>query len=137
MRLGTFKGAVALDGLKSFRDFPAAVQQSSTLDPRHVNAAGDGVTGTANVTAGSNSATVDGNSNVNSKGNGKGNEAQAQGQEEDEVPVVMFCTGGVRCEKAAFALEQKGFKPKNLYQLNGGILHYLQMVGPDYYEGDM
>lgn len=34
----------------------------------------------------------------------------------------MFCTGGIRCEKASVFLEQKGFK--NVYQLKGGILNY-------------
>ena len=36
----------------------------------------------------------------------------------------MFCTGGIRCEKASVYLEKKGFK--NIYQLNGGILNYLK-----------
>eukprot|EP01134_Creolimax_fragrantissima_P002382 CFRG2382T1 len=44
--------------------------------------------------------------------------------------VVMFCTGGVRCEKAAFCLKEAGFETENLYQLNGGILHYLQEILP-------
>ena len=38
----------------------------------------------------------------------------------------MFCTGGIRCEKASVYLEKKGFK--NVYQLKGGILNYLQTV---------
>ncbi len=38
----------------------------------------------------------------------------------------MFCTGGVRCEKASVFLRQKGFK--NVYQLKGGILNYLDKV---------
>ena len=36
----------------------------------------------------------------------------------------MFCTGGIRCEKASVYLEKKGFN--NIYQLNGGILNYLK-----------
>jgi predicted sulfurtransferase len=51
-----------------------------------------------------------------------------------ELPIVTFCTGGVRCEKAAPFLEKNGFK--NVYQLNGGILNYFQKVGGDHYEGD-
>ena len=39
-------------------------------------------------------------------------------------PVAMFCTGGIRCEKASVYLEKKGFN--NIYQLNGGILNYLK-----------
>ncbi len=38
-------------------------------------------------------------------------------------PVAMFCTGGIRCEKASVYLKQKGFK--NVFQLKGGILNYL------------
>ena len=37
--------------------------------------------------------------------------------------VAMFCTGGIRCEKASIFLKQKGFK--NVFQLKGGILNYL------------
>ena len=41
-------------------------------------------------------------------------------------PVAMFCTGGIRCEKASAYLNQKGFK--NVYQLKGGILNYLKKI---------
>jgi UPF0176 protein len=41
-------------------------------------------------------------------------------------PVAMFCTGGIRCEKASVFLNQKGFK--NVFQLKGGILNYLKKV---------
>jgi UPF0176 protein len=39
-------------------------------------------------------------------------------------PLAMFCTGGIRCEKASIYLNQKGFK--NVFQLKGGILNYLK-----------
>ena len=39
-------------------------------------------------------------------------------------PIAMFCTGGIRCEKASVYLEKKGFT--NVYQLKGGILNYLK-----------
>ena len=39
-------------------------------------------------------------------------------------PVAMFCTGGIRCEKASVYLNQKGFQ--NVFQLKGGILNYLK-----------
>ena len=42
---------------------------------------------------------------------------------EKTKPVAMFCTGGIRCEKASIFLKQKGFK--NVFQLKGGILNYL------------
>ena len=38
--------------------------------------------------------------------------------------IAMFCTGGIRCEKASVYLEKKGFS--NVYQLKGGILNYLK-----------
>ena len=43
-----------------------------------------------------------------------------------DKPIAMFCTGGVRCEKASVFLEKKGFK--NIYQLKGGILNYLKKI---------
>jgi UPF0176 protein len=49
-------------------------------------------------------------------------------------PVVMFCTGGIRCEKAAIHLMNEGFE--NVFQLEGGILNYFTHVGGDHYEGD-
>jgi UPF0176 protein len=41
-------------------------------------------------------------------------------------PLAMFCTGGIRCEKTSVYLKQKGFN--NIYQLNGGILNYLNKI---------
>jgi len=43
--------------------------------------------------------------------------------------VAMFCTGGIRCEKASTYLLEKGFE--EVYQLNGGILNYLETVSPE------
>jgi len=40
--------------------------------------------------------------------------------------VAMFCTGGIRCEKASVYLKQKGFM--NVFQLKGGILNYLKKI---------
>ena len=40
--------------------------------------------------------------------------------------VAMFCTGGIRCEKASIFLKRKGFK--NVFQLKGGILNYLNKI---------
>ena len=44
-----------------------------------------------------------------------------------EHPVVMFCTGGIRCEKAGPFLEREGFK--QVLQLDGGILNYFAECG--------
>jgi len=40
--------------------------------------------------------------------------------------IAMFCTGGIRCEKASAFLEKKGFK--NVFQLRGGIINYLKKI---------
>lgn len=43
--------------------------------------------------------------------------------------VAMFCTGGIRCEKASAFMLERGFEA--VYQLDGGILKYLETVSPD------
>lgn len=48
--------------------------------------------------------------------------------------VVTFCTGGIRCEKAAIHMQNVGFE--SVYQLDGGILKYFEDVGGDHYTGD-
>lgn len=41
----------------------------------------------------------------------------------------MFCTGGIRCEKSTAYLKKLGFN--EVYQLNGGILNYLESVSEE------
>jgi len=48
--------------------------------------------------------------------------------------VVSYCTGGIRCEKAAIYLRELGLE--HVYQLEGGILKYFEEVGSDHYEGN-
>lgn len=48
--------------------------------------------------------------------------------------IVMFCTGGVRCEKASVIMRDAGFT--NIRQLEGGILGYFQDVGGDHWDGE-
>lgn len=43
--------------------------------------------------------------------------------------IAMFCTGGIRCEKASTYMLEQGFE--EIYQLNGGILKYLEEIGRD------
>jgi len=43
-----------------------------------------------------------------------------------EAKVVMYCTGGIRCEKASAWLKHRGFK--NVFQLDGGIIEYVRQV---------
>ncbi len=47
---------------------------------------------------------------------------------EHDQHVAMFCTGGIRCEKATSYLKFRGFQ--NVYHLDGGILNYLEKVDP-------
>jgi UPF0176 protein len=49
-------------------------------------------------------------------------------------PVVMFCTGGIRCEKAGPFMQQAGFR--EVYQLDGGILKYFEECGQEHYQGE-
>jgi UPF0176 protein len=51
-----------------------------------------------------------------------------------EKTIVTFCTGGIRCEKAAPYLLQQGFK--NVFQLDGGILKYFEECGDAHFVGE-
>ncbi|UAB76356.1 rhodanese-related sulfurtransferase [Mesoflavibacter sp. SCSIO 43206] len=44
----------------------------------------------------------------------------------EDKKLVMYCTGGIRCEKASAYFKHKGFK--NVYQLDGGIIEYTRQV---------
>ncbi len=46
--------------------------------------------------------------------------------------LVMYCTGGIRCEKASAFLKYKGYK--NVFQLNGGIIEYTRQVKEQHLE---
>ena len=54
-------------------------------------------------------------------------------QEAKHQPVVMFCTGGIRCEKAGPLMHDLGFE--EVYQLDGGILKYFEECGGEHYDG--
>ncbi|NCN27264.1 sulfurtransferase [bacterium] len=50
-------------------------------------------------------------------------------------PVVTYCTGGIRCEKAtAIMLKKQGFE--EVYQLEGGILKYFEDCGKEHWQGE-
>ena len=51
-----------------------------------------------------------------------------------QQPIVMFCTGGIRCEKAGPIMERAGFE--QVYQLDGGILKYFEDCGGEHYAGE-
>lgn len=55
-------------------------------------------------------------------------------EEMKDKTIVTFCTGGIRCEKAAPFMQNLGYK--DVYQLDGGILNYFKEVGGEYYDGE-
>lgn len=55
-------------------------------------------------------------------------------EELKEMPVISFCTGGIRCEKAAPYLEMAGFR--EVLQLEGGILKYFEECGGAHWNGE-
>jgi UPF0176 protein len=48
--------------------------------------------------------------------------------------VLMYCTGGIRCEKASALFRSKGFK--NVFQLHGGIVTYQEQFGNEHWLGE-
>jgi UPF0176 protein len=59
---------------------------------------------------------------------------QAMEQISRDKPIVMFCTGGIRCEKASLVMLNAGYQ--EVYQLQGGILNYFKEVGGEHYQGE-
>lgn len=52
-----------------------------------------------------------------------------------DTPILMYCTGGIRCEKFSGLLRRRGYD--QVYQLDGGILAYAEEVGGEHFEGDL
>jgi len=50
-------------------------------------------------------------------------------EDKNNKKVAMFCTGGIRCEKASSLMKNKGFK--KVYHLKGGVLKYFESVSKD------
>lgn len=59
---------------------------------------------------------------------------QAHKQDLQDKTVVSFCTGGIRCEKAALLMQEVGLE--HVYQLEGGILKYFELTDGKHYKGD-
>ena len=57
------------------------------------------------------------------------NNLKALMKKEEKTKVAMFCTGGIRCEKASSYLLEEGIE--EVYQLEGGILKYLENISSD------
>jgi predicted sulfurtransferase len=55
-------------------------------------------------------------------------------EEMKEKEIVMFCTGGIRCEKASAVMLNAGFA--NVKQLKGGVLGYFEECGGAHWDGD-
>ena len=51
-----------------------------------------------------------------------------------EKKVLMYCTGGIRCEKASALLKSRGFQ--DVFQLHGGIVTYQEEFGNEHWEGE-
>ncbi|XP_045828327.1 rhodanese-like domain-containing protein 7 [Trifolium pratense] len=101
-RIGKFKGAVD-PCTTSFREFPSWVEERFELtrtDAEHPK--------------------VDVNQSDQSA------EKETENPKQHLPRVAMYCTGGIRCEKASSLLLSKGFK--EVYHLEGGILKYLEEV---------
>lgn len=58
----------------------------------------------------------------------------AHRQDFADKTVVTFCTGGIRCEKAVLYMNRLGMP--NVYQLDGGILKYFEVVGGAHWTGN-
>lgn len=52
----------------------------------------------------------------------------------ENATIVAFCTGGIRCEKAALVMRELGLP--RIRQLEGGILHYFEQVGSNHWQGE-
>ncbi|XP_047311878.1 rhodanese-like domain-containing protein 8, chloroplastic isoform X2 [Impatiens glandulifera] len=55
--------------------------------------------------------------------------------DKEETEVLMYCTGGIRCDVYSTILRQRGFK--KLYTLKGGVSHYLKEEGPAHWFGNL
>ena len=58
----------------------------------------------------------------------------AREQPDKSKPVMMYCTGGIRCEKAAQHMLDHGFT--NVIHLDGGILNYMEQIPEGLYQGE-
>ncbi|KAF1890029.1 hypothetical protein Lal_00025360 [Lupinus albus] len=102
IRIGKFKGAVD-PCTPSFREFPTWVDEHFQLN-----------------------STDDEHSNDEVDNSVQSAEKVMDNPKQNMPRVAMYCTGGIRCEKASSLLLSKGFK--EVYHLEGGILKYLEEV---------
>ncbi|XP_022736824.1 rhodanese-like domain-containing protein 8, chloroplastic [Durio zibethinus] len=55
--------------------------------------------------------------------------------DKEKTDILMYCTGGIRCDVYSTILRQQGFQ--NLYTLEGGVSHYLKTEGPVKWVGNL
>ncbi|GAB4850479.1 Rhodanese-like domain-containing protein 8, chloroplastic [Ancistrocladus abbreviatus] len=55
--------------------------------------------------------------------------------DKENIDILMYCTGGIRCDVYSTILRQRGFQ--NLYTLKGGISHYFESEGPTKWIGNL
>ncbi len=55
--------------------------------------------------------------------------------DKEKDTVLMYCTGGIRCEYYASYLKNKGFR--SIYQLDGGVIQYANEVGAEHWKGKL
>ena len=59
----------------------------------------------------------------------------AREKDPKKTRVMMYCTGGIRCETYSALLREKGFE--EVYQLQGGVIHYGHKIGNQYWKGKL
>ena len=59
----------------------------------------------------------------------------AKSHDPSKTKVMMYCTGGVRCELYSVLMKEKGFE--TVYQLDGGVIRYGHEVGSSHWEGSL
>eukprot|EP00271_Cylindrocystis_brebissonii_P002301 TRINITY_DN12817_c0_g2_i1.p1 TRINITY_DN12817_c0_g2~~TRINITY_DN12817_c0_g2_i1.p1 ORF type:complete len:531 (+),score=86.87 TRINITY_DN12817_c0_g2_i1:1661-3253(+) len=127
-RIGSFKGAVD-PRTDSFREFPAWVDERLQPPPNleEGHQAEGSIAGFPR--------SLPAREATDFREDGEGNsaedswrEGEGGGEKLQPKRVAMFCTGGIRCEKATSFMLDRGFT--EVYHLEGGILRYLEEVEP-------
>lgn len=62
-------------------------------------------------------------------------EKLTQEKDPQNTKVMMYCTGGIRCETFSALLKEKGFQ--NVFQLEGGVIHYGHKMGNQHWKGKL
>ena len=126
--IGRFKNAVHL-GLDTFREFPLKIKE---LQGNNKNNNNNKIYNNKNNIKNENM-----NKNFNNKikknKNNINNKIIKNVYNLKNKKIILYCTGGVRCEKASAFLKENGFS--NVYQLHGGILTYGKECGNAHWEG--